>query len=355
MLLGAPWMCRVHFESGGLRCGCADCALCPDMRVEIDMQVMLPLCDSDVSTTMAGDCFASPCCETKQMGAICGSGGGGAEVIHCRADKVYKAPMTDGSASETTAKVTQAAAVEMVEETPCSEMVVDVVVVANDKSSDSDKGSCKQLGESETKMECSQSLEDAGAGCGEMQERPYQGSKNSTNSTPEIQMKCKMSESGEYGESAEAVVEGAEAMAEDSVSMEVEDKRNSAAAASSATFHVATSGLGEGRSTRPMVKRVMSGVMDGKFYKREHAYRSSQRLHPEIMTKKIESYSRNLKVRRAVKVGKRNHVGGTRAKRQHAEMESTDSGSSEGSHSRSLLISLFPFNGMNVRWEGEGY
>jgi hypothetical protein len=71
--------------------------------------------------------------------------------------------------------------------------------------------------------------------------------------------------------------------------------------------------------------------MDGKFYKREHVYRSSQRLHHETMTKKLDSYSKNLKVRRAVKVAKRNHVAGaTRTKRQHAEMESTDSGSSEG-------------------------
>lgn len=147
-----------------------------------------------------------------------------------------------------------------------------------------------------------------------------------------------MSESGEYGESAEVIGEGAEATGEDSASMEVEDKsvlvsgKEQAAAASSATFHVATPGLGEGRSIRPMVKRVMSGVVDGKFYKREHVHRSSQRLHPEIMTKKLESYSRSLKVRRAVKVAKRNHVAGTRTKRQHAEMESTDSGSSEGSN-----------------------
>jgi len=130
--------------------------------------------------------------------------------------------------------------------------------------------------------------------------------------------------------------------------MEVEDKsvlvsgKNQAAAASSATIHVATPGLGEGRSTRPMVKRVMSGVMDGKFYKREHVHRSSQRLHPEIMTKKLESYSRNLKVRRAVKVGKRNHVAVTRTKRQHAEMESTDSGSSEGSSSVLIFDFFFP-------------
>jgi hypothetical protein len=108
--------------------------------------------------------------------------------------------------------------------------------------------------------------------------------------------------------------------------------KNQPAAASSATFHVATPGLAEGRSTRPMVKRVMSR-MDGKFYKRERVYRSSQRLHPETMTKKLDSYSKSLKVRRAVKVAKRNHVAGTtRTKRQHAEMESTDSGSSEGSN-----------------------
>lgn len=91
---------------------------------------------------------------------------------------------------------------------------------------------------------------------------------------------------------------------------------------------VASPGVAECKSSRPMVRRVMSRV-EGKFYKKEHGYGTSQRVHPETMTTKLESYSRSLKVRRAVKVAKRNHVGGTRAKRQHAEMESTDSGCSE--------------------------
>jgi len=290
-----------------------------------------------MSTTLAGHCVGSPCFEIKEMMPVMETVGGIAEVEQCHVDKVDKSPTMEGSVSGTTVEVTRQAAVEIVEETPCSETVVDAVVIATDKSSESDKGSCKLVGESEAKMECSLSLDDAEAGSGLVHEGPYQASKNSANSTPEIHMQCKMSESGEYGESAEAIVEGAEAMGEDSASMEVEDKsvvasgKNRAAAASSATIHVASPGLGEGRSTRPMVKRVTSGGMDGKFYKREHVHRSSQRLHPEIMTKKLESYSRNLKVRRAVKVGKRNHVAVTRTKRQHAEMESTDSGSSEGS------------------------
>jgi len=143
--------------------------------------------------------------EIKEMTTVIEAVGGIAEVEQCPVNKVHEPAMAEG----TTVEVAKQAAVEIVEETPCSEMVVDAVVIPSDKSSDSDKGSCKQLGESETKMECSQSLDDAEAGSGLVQEGPYQGSKNST---PEIHMQCKMSESGEYGESAEVIAEGAEAM-----------------------------------------------------------------------------------------------------------------------------------------------
>lgn len=312
------------------------------MRVGNFMQVTVPLCDSDMSTTVAGHCLASPCSEMKEMLAVSGTVGGIAEAVPCAVDRICKPGMTDGLVSEATPGIRRHEAVEIVEETPCSEMVVEAAAIAVDKPSDSGKDSCKQVvGESDTKMECSEALEDAEGGSGVVLEGPYQASKNSTSSTPEIHKECKMSESGEYGESAEVVGDGAEAMGVDSVSMEVEEKsaavsgkkQAAAAAASFATFQVAAARLGGGRSTRPMVKRVMSGMMDGKFYKREHVHRSSQRLHPEIMTKKLESYSKSLKVRRAVKVAKRNHVAVTRTKRQHAEIESTDSGSSEGSNS----------------------
>ena len=310
------------------------------------MQTMLPLCDSDMSTTRAGPSPASPSFEVKEMLPVSETCGGSTEVEQCPANKGYGPFLAEESASEMTQELAKQAVLEIVEETPCDKMVVEAVVaILNETSSDSDKVSCKQLDKSENTILCAKLLDEAEAGSGLVQGSPYQPSKNSLNSSPEIHMQCKMSESGEYGESAE-LIEGTETMGDEIARMEVEDKsvlvsgKNHPTAASSATFRAATLGLVEGRSTRPMVKRVMSR-MDGKFYKREHVYRSSQRLHPETMTKKLDSYSKSLKVRRAVKVAKRNHVAGTtRSKRQHAEMESTDSGSSEGSNilSCSLLV-----------------
>ncbi|KAG0605748.1 hypothetical protein M758_9G084800 [Ceratodon purpureus] len=289
---------------------------------------VLPLCDSDMSTSPD-----SPSLEFKEMVPVSESCGVSTEIKQHPADRVYEPLKTEELVLEMSQYATKQTVLEIVEEAPCDRMVVEAGVITNGTLSDSDKASCKQLGKSENVVHCSKSLDESESGSDLVQGSP---SKNSSDSTPEVHLQCKMSESGEYGESAELML-GTEAIGDQTASMELEDKsvpvsrKNQPAAASSANFHVATPGLAEGRSTRPMVKRVMSR-MDGKFYKREHVYRSSQRLHPESMTKKLDSYSKNLKVRRAVKVAKRNHVAGTtRTKRQHAEMESTDSGSSEDS------------------------
>ncbi|KAG0563321.1 hypothetical protein KC19_8G021400 [Ceratodon purpureus] len=295
----------------------------------------LPLCESDMSTTRAGPSPASPSYEVKEMLPVSEACGGSTEVEQYPAEKIYETLTAEESASEMTQEVVKQAVLEIVEETPCVKMV-EAAAIASETSSDSDKASCKLLEKSENMILCAKSLDEAEDGSVLVQGSPYQPSKNSLNSTPEIHMQCKMSESGEYGESAE-LIGGTEVVGDETASMEIEEKnvlgsrKNQPAAASSATFRAAALGLAQGRSTRPMVKRVMSR-MDGKFYKREHVYRSSQRLHPETMTKKLDSYSKSLKVRRAVKVAKRNHVAGTtRTKRQHTEMESTDSGSSEDS------------------------
>ncbi|XP_073396906.1 uncharacterized protein [Physcomitrium patens] len=185
---------------------------------------------------------------------------------------------------------------------------------------------------------CSKSMEAEGV-CGPMDGGGCEGWKRSATSVAEMQMQCKMSESEEYGESAEVMEEGEEGMEDDDagsmeVEVEVEERKvvvsgkSKGRGGSCGRLAVASPGVAECKSSRPMVRRVMSRV-EGKFYKKEHGYGTSQRVHPETMTTKLESYSRSLKVRRAVKVAKRNHVGGTRAKRQHAEMESTDSGCSE--------------------------
>lgn len=281
--------------------------------------------------------------EMREVVAVSEACVGSTEVEECPAGKGYEDVRAEVSAPEMTQEVGKRGAVEIVGETGCEKMAVEAAVDAEEPASGSGKVACKPVEESEESIPCAKSVDEAEAGSGVVQGSPCEASKKSSSSGPEMHMQCKMSESGEYGESAVAM-EGSEAMGDETGSMEGGEKsvagsgKEQPAAASSATFRAATVGLGEGRSTRPMVKRVMSR-MDGKFYKREHVYRSSQRLHPETMTKKLDSYSKSLKVRRAVKVAKRNHVAGTtRTKRQHAEMESTDSGSSEGSNECVMFV-----------------
>lgn len=295
-------------------------------------QVIPPACDSDMSTTQVVPSPASPSIEIKEVLLAPEVYGGSTEVEQCPLNKLHEPLTSNELASELNMEERKQVALETVEES--NKMEVDVVVIVDNISKDSGINTLDMLEGSETKINRFEPLDGikaASVTISEGKQRPF---KESVNSTPEIQMQCKISESEEFGESAE-LTDVTDVKEDEMTCAEVEDKsmlvglNNQPMAATSANFQVATPGLGEGQSTRPMVKRVMS-KMDGKFYKRERGHRSSQRLHPETMTKTLDSYSKSLKIRKAAKVIKRNYVAGTRTKRHHAEMESTDSGSSEG-------------------------
>lgn len=300
-----------------------------DGEVGGGLQVMAPVCDSDMSSTQAGGEVGSPRCGVKEMVQVSGTYGGSREVERYSTEEVGAAATSEGMACDTAAEERTHAAVEVVGE----EMVVVEAGVGVKQASSKSEAVVSEA------LVCSKSMEAEGV-CGPMDGGGCEGWKRSATSVAEMQMQCKMSESEEYGESAEVMEEGEEGMEDDDagsmeVEVEVEERKvvvsgkSKGRGGSCGRLAVASPGVAECKSSRPMVRRVMSRV-EGKFYKKEHGYGTSQRVHPETMTTKLESYSRSLKVRRAVKVAKRNHVGGTRAKRQHAEMESTDSGCSEG-------------------------
>ncbi|XP_073385981.1 uncharacterized protein [Physcomitrium patens] len=281
--------------------------------------VMSPLLGGDMSAAQGGGGSGSPSLEAKETGVVWETDGGRRDV-----ERVVVEEGCEGGKREELVLEVRDGARKAAE----AEMVGDAAVVAMQASSNSCEVSCEELEEWKNALACCKAMEAEGR-CGQVEEGVCEASKMSWNSSAEVRVQCKMSESGEYGESAE-VTEGGEAMDDGTARRGMEKKGVGVSVREKGAggYDVGSPGAAECKSRRPMVKRVMSRV-EGKLLKREYGFRSAQRLDPETMTKKLESYSRSLKVRRAVKVAKRNHVGGTRAKRQHADMESTDSGSGE--------------------------
>ena len=293
------------------------------------MQVMPPLCDRDMTTTQGEHVPASPSVEIKEMLSVKEP----LQVEQCAQRTLVESLRTNEVLSKQTMEEDEQANLEIVGETPSIQLEA---VTTMENPIDLGSKALGLMDAFEVKIECSEALGELKAGPGPLHEEPVQIVNQTCKSIPEIQMQCKISESGEFGE----LTEISEAKEEDMASMEGEEKgmfvtaNNPPSAATSGSFQVATPGLAEGQSTRPMVKGVTSR-RDGKFYSREkmNGHRSSQRLHPETMTKKLkDSYSKGLKARKVAKAVKRNHIAGMRTKRQRADMESTDSGSSDGNY-----------------------
>jgi hypothetical protein len=122
---------------------------------------------------------------------------------------------------------------------------------------------------------------------------------------------------------------------EENVSMDMEDKgivvneNTPPSVATSGCSKFVSSGLAEGHNSRPMLKRVMC-KRDVKF-PRTKKMNSSQHLLQETMTKKLKnSYSKASDAQKVAKAVKCTHLSKTSIKRHHTDMESTDSGSSQG-------------------------
>ncbi len=153
-----------------------------------------------------------------------------------------------------------------------------------------------------------------------------------SSSIPEFQS----SESGDFMKLASPIYLQ-EDKDEENVSMEMEDKgivvneKTPPSVATSGCSKFVSSGLAEGHNSRPMLKRVMC-KRDVKF-SRTKKMNSSQHLLQETMTKKLKnSYSKASDAQKVAKPVKCTHLSKTSIKRDHTDMESTDSGSSQGEY-----------------------
>lgn len=153
-----------------------------------------------------------------------------------------------------------------------------------------------------------------------------------SSSIPEFQS----SESGDFMKLASPIYLQ-EDKDEENVSMEMEDKgivvneKTPPSVATSGCSKFVSSGLAEGHNSRPMLKRVMC-KRDVKF-SRTKKMNSSQHLLQETMTKKLKnSYSKASDAQKVAKAVKSTHLSKTSIKRHHTDMESTDSGSSQGEY-----------------------